>query len=175
MPICSPQVSISNVNPLFVGFEPLNRHKVNIEKPYRPPVCLLAGSGAGTINGDVTTTCVSQNVDAFDGTQESKVKYHCLNCLNEFSCYVDTAEATDKVKPSRNDLSDLKSQSCTPNGDVSNGANIVFTFISEGGVTVKVYDACSNGTCNCFHVIGGEQAQLKPCRFAYLYSNFYPF
>ena len=98
------------------------------------------------------------------------IEYHNLNCLNEFSGCVDYAEAKDKVKTSRNDSSDLKSESYTPNGDVSNGANGVFTFISEGGVTINVYDACSNGTCTCSHVIGGEPAQLKPCRFLYLYS-----
>ena len=75
-----------------------------------------------------------------------------------------------EVKIHRNDLSDLKSQACTPNGDVSNGPEIIFTFVSEEGVTVTVYDACANGTCSCSHVIGGEPAQLKPCRFLYLYS-----
>ena len=67
-------------------------------------------------------------------------------------------------------MSVSKSESCTPNGDVSNGPEIIFTFVTEGGVTVTVYDACANGTCSCSHLIGGELAQLKPCRFLYLYS-----
>ena len=58
--MCSPQVSIHHVNPPFVGLEPLKRQKVNIENACKPPVCLLADSKAGMINGDVTTTCIRQ-------------------------------------------------------------------------------------------------------------------
>ena len=57
-----------------------------------------------------------------------------------------------------------------PNGNVSNGDNVLFTFTSEEGVTINVYDACTNGSCNCIHVLGGEPTQLKPCRLVYLYS-----
>ena len=126
--------------------------------------------GAGTINGDVTASCVNDKVDAFDGSQDNKVEYRYLSYHNEFSGCNNYAEVMYEVKTHRNDLSDLKSQSCTPNGNVSNGPNVVFTFVSEGGVTVTVYDACANGTCSCSHVIGGEPVQLKPCRFLYLYS-----
>ena len=170
MPLFSPSISKSNITPPFVGFEPLKRQKVNIENACRPPVCPSADLGAGMINGDVTASCVNDKVDAFDGSQDNKVEYRNLAYHNEFSGCNNYAEAMYQVKPHRNDLSDLKSQSCTPNGDVSNGTNLVFAFVSEGGVTVNVYDACSNGTCSCSHVIGGEPAQLKPCRFLYLYS-----
>ena len=170
MPTFVPSISKSNASPPFVGFEPLKRQKVDIESACRPPVCLLAGSGAGTINGDVTTPCVNDKVNAFDGLQEYKVEYRNLTCHNEFSVCNNYAEAMYEVKNHRNNLSDLKSQAFTPNGDVSNGPKVVFTFVSEGGVTVTVYDACVNGTCSCSHVIGGEPAQLKPCRFLYLYS-----
>ena len=66
-------------------------------------------------------------------------------------------------------MSDLKSEACKPNGNGSNGNNVLFAFISEEGVTVNVYDACSNGSCNCLHFIGGKPTQLKSCRFVYLY------
>ena len=163
-------LSKSNVKPPFVGLEPLKRQKVDIESACRPPVCLTADSGAGTINGDVTVPCVNDKVDAFGGSQEDKVDYRNLTCHNEFSSPYNGNEAMYEVKNHRNDLSDSKSEPCTPNGDVSNGSEIIFTFVSEGGVTVNVYDACANGTCSCSHVIGGEPAQLKPCRFLYLYS-----
>ena len=112
MLVCSPEVPKSNVIPPFLGVVPLKRQKVNIENACRPPVSLSADSGAGTINGDVTTICVNDKVDAFDGSQKSKVEYHNFNCLNEFSGCVDYAEAIDKAKPSRNDSSDLKSETC---------------------------------------------------------------
>ena len=170
VPLYSLQTPINSVNPPVVGFEPLKRQKVNFETACRPPVCLSAYLGAGTINGDVTASCVNDKVDAFDESQENKVEYSELTYLNDFSDSVNYAEALYKVKPYRNDLSDLKSHPCTPNGDVSNGTNVVFTFVSEGGVTVNVYDACCNGNCSCSHLIGGEPGQLKPCRFLYLYS-----
>ena len=118
-----PSISKSNVTPPFVGFEPLKRQKVNIEKACRPPVCLSAGSGAGTIKGDVTASCINDKVDAFDRSQDDKVEYRKLTYLNEFSGCNNYAEAMYEVKNHRNDLSDLKWQSCMPNGDVSNGAN----------------------------------------------------
>ena len=161
-------ISKSNVEPPFVGLEPLKQQKVDIEIACRPPVCLSADSGAGTINGDVT--CVNVRADAFGGSQEYKVDYRNLTCHNEFSSHNNHAEALYDVKNCRNDLSVSKSESCTPNADVFNGPEIIFTFVSEGGVTINVYDACANGTCGCSHVIGGDPAQLKPCRFLYLYS-----
>ena len=163
-------ISKSNVEPPFVGLEPLKRQKVDIENACRPSVCLTADLGAGMINGDVTVPCVNDKADAFGGSQEYKVKYRKLTCHNEFSGSNNHAEALYDVKNCRNDLSVSKSESCTPNGDVYNGPEIIFTFVSEGGVTVNVYDACTNGTCECSYVIGGELAQLKPCRFLYLYS-----
>ena len=45
MPTYSPQVSIGNVNPPFVGIEPLKWRKANIEYACRPPVSLSADSG----------------------------------------------------------------------------------------------------------------------------------
>ena len=163
-------ISKSNVMPPFVRLEPLKRQKVDIECECRPPVCLSAGSGAGTINGDVTVPCVNDEADAFGGPQEYKVDNRILTCHNEFLRPNSQAEALYDVKNCRNDLFVSKSEVCTPNGDVSNGTEIIFTFVSEGGVTVNVYDTCANGNCSCSHVIGGEQAQLKPCRFLYLYS-----
>ena len=163
-------ISKSNVEPPFVGLEPLKRHNIDIECECRPPVCLAADSGAGTINGDVTVPCVNDKADVFGGPQEYKVDYPNLTCHNEFSGLNNYAEALYEVKNCRNDLTVSNSDFCTPNGDVSNGVEIIFTFVSEGGVTVNVYDACTNGTCSCSHVIGGEISQLKPCRFLYLYS-----
>ena len=108
VPIYSPQVSINNVNPPLVGFGPLKRPKVTVKYTCPPPVRLPADSETGTINGDVTTTCVCQNVGAIDDSQESKVDYHDLNCVNEFSGHVNHTEAIDNIKTSRNDFSDLK-------------------------------------------------------------------
>ena len=170
MPVFNPSMSKSNVTPPFVGFEPLKRQKVDIESACRSPVYLSADSGAGTINGDVTAPCVNDKVDAFGGSQEYKVEYRNLTCHNEFSGSNNCAEAMYDVKHHRNDLSGLKSEAYTPNGDVCNGPNVIFSFVSEEGVTVTDYVACANGTCSCSHVIGGEPAQLKPCRFLYLYS-----
>ena len=170
MPDSSLSISIDIVQPPFVGLEPLKRHKDSIETACTPPVCLPAGEGAGTINGDVTVPCVNDRADAFGQLPENKVDYSNLTCHNDFSNPNDHVHAMYKVKSCRNDLSVLNSDTCTPNGDVSNGVEIIFTFVSEGGVTVNVYDACANGTCKCSHVIGGEHAQLKPCRFIYMYS-----
>ena len=163
-------ISKIDVQPPFVGLEPLKRQKDDIETACRPPVCLSTGEGAGTINGDVTVPCVNDKADAFGGSQENKVDYLNLTCLNEFSSPNDHVHAMYEAKSYRNDFSVSKSESCTPNGDGSSKPEINFTFVSEGGVTVNVYDACTNGTCDCFHVIGGEYAQLKPCRFLYMYS-----
>ena len=170
VPDSSLGVTINIVQPPFVGLEPLKRQKDSIETECRPPVCLPAGEGASTINGDVTVPCVNYEADAFGEPQECKVDYHNLTCHNDFSNPNDHVHAMYEVKNYRNDLSVSDSNLCTPNGDVFNGVEIIFTFVSEGGVTVNVYDACANGTCKCSHLIGGEQAQLKPCRFLYLYS-----
>ena len=171
-PVPGSSLSISKIDiqPPFVGLEPLKRQKDDIENVCRPPVCLPAGEGAGTINGDVTVLCVNDKADAFGESQECKVDYSNLTCHNDFSSPNDHVHAMYEVKNCRNDLSVSNSDPCTPNGDVCNGAEIVFTFVSEGGVTVNVYDACANGTCRCSHLIGGEHAQLKPCRFLYMYS-----
>ena len=163
-------ISKIDVQPPFVGLEPLKRHKNDIENACRPPVCLSSGEGAGTINGDVTVPCVNDKADAFSGSHEDKVDFRKLTCHNEFLESANRSEAMYEVKSYRNDLSVSNSDPCTPNGDVSNGVEIIFTFVSEEGVTVNVYDACANGTCECSHLIGGEHAQLKPCRFLYLYS-----
>ena len=163
-------ISKSNVEPPFVGLQPLKRQKDNIEIACSPPVCLSAGPETGATNGDVTVPCVNDKADAFGGSQEYKVDFRKLTCHNEFLTSGKLAEALYDVKICRNDLSVSNSDTCKPNGDVSNGVEIIFTFVSEGGVTVNVYDACANGTCDCSHVIGGEYAQLKPCRFLHMYS-----
>ena len=170
MPDSSLSISIDIVQPPFVGLEPLKRQKDSIEAACKPPVCLTADEGAGTINGDVTVPSVNEKADAFGQFPENKVDYSNLACHNDLSSPNDHVHAMYEVKSCRNDLSVLNSDSCTPNGDVSNGVEIIFSFISEGGVTVNVFDACTNGTCECSHLIGGEYAQLKPCRFLYLYS-----
>ena len=154
MPGSSLGISKINVQPPFVGLEPLKRQKDDIESACRPPVCLSGGEGAGTINGDVTVPCVNDKVDAFGGAHDYKVEYRKLTCHNEFSSSDHLSETMYEIKNCRNDLSVSNSDSCTPNGDVSNGVEIIFTFVSEGGVTVNVYDACTNGTCSCSHVIG---------------------
>ena len=170
VPGSSLRISKIHVQPPFVGLEPLKRQKDSIETACRPPVCLSAGEEAGATNGDVTVPCVNDRADAFGQLPENKVDYSNLTCLNEFSKPNNHLHAMYEVKNSRNDFTVSKSESCTPNGDGSNGVENIFTFVSEGGVTVNVYDACANGTCKCSHLIGGEQAQLKPCRFLYMYS-----
>ena len=72
--IYSPQISMKCINPPLVGIAHPNRPKVDNKSMCTPPVGLSADSGAGTINSDVTTICVRQNVGAFDGSQESKVE-----------------------------------------------------------------------------------------------------
>lgn len=37
---------------------------------------------------------------------------------------------------------------------------------TRAGKVINVYEACFNGSCSCIHVIGGQVASLKPCRFA---------
>ena len=77
-------ISKIDVQPPFVGLEPLKRQKDSIETACGPPVCLPAGEGAGTINGDVTVPCVNDKADAFGGFLENKVDYSNLTCQNEF-------------------------------------------------------------------------------------------
>ena len=153
MPGSSLSISKIHVQPPFVGLEPLKRQNDDIETACRPPVCLPAGKGAGKINGDVTVPCVNDEADAFGGCLENKVDYPKFTCQNEFSSPNDHVHTMYEVKISRNDLSVSNSDPCTQNGDVSNGVEIIFTFVSEGGVTVKVYDACANGTCRCSHLL----------------------
>ena len=170
MPDSSLSISIDIVQPPFVGLEPLKRQKDSIETACNPPVFLSAGEKAGATNGDVTVPCVNDRADAFGQLPENKVDCSKLTCHNDFSSPNDHVHAMYEVKSCRNLLSVSNSDTCTPNGNVSNGVEIIFTFLSEEGVTVNVYDACANGTCECSHLIGGEHAQLKPCRFLYLYS-----
>ena len=59
MPENSLGITKNIVQPPLVGLEPLKRQKDSIETACRPPVCLPAGEGAGTINGDVTVSCVT--------------------------------------------------------------------------------------------------------------------
>ena len=151
-------ISKSNVKPPFVRLESLKWQEIDIDSACGPPVCLSAGAEAGTTNGDVTVPCVNDTADAFGGSQEYKVDFHNLTCQNDFSSSDNPAEALYDVKSYRNDLSVSNSESYTPNGDGYNGPEIIFTFVSEGGVMVNVYDACANGTCECSHVIGGECA-----------------
>ena len=170
MPGSSLSISKIHVQPPFVGLEPLKQQKDDIECACRPPVCLSAGKGAGTINGDVTVPCVNDKADVFGGSQENTVDYLNLTCQNDFSSPNDHVHALYEVKSYHNDLSVTISESCTPNGDVYSKPEIIFTFITEGGVIVHVYDTCANGICSCSHVIGGECTQLRSCRFLYLYS-----
>ena len=153
MPGSHLSISKIHLQPPFVGLEPLKRQKDSIETACSPPVCLSAGEEAGTTNGDVTVPCVNDSADAFGQSQECKVDYCNLTCHNVFSSPNDHIHAMYEVKSCRNGLSVLNPDPCTPNGDVSNGVEIIFTFVSEGGVTVNVYDTCANGTCRCSHSI----------------------
>ena len=47
---------------------------------------------------------------------------------------------------------------------------VLYTFTSEEGAIVNVYDSCRKGACTCDYQLSGERLQLKPCRFAYLVS-----
>lgn len=39
-------------------------------------------------------------------------------------------------------------------------------------MSIHVYDDCAKGICDCVHVIGSDNSQLKPCRFAaFLFEN----
>ena len=69
---------------------------------------------------------------------EIKVEFHDLNCINEFSARQKDANVLGDSKINCNDLSDLKSEACEPNGNGSNYGNVLFTFISEEGVTIKI-------------------------------------
>ena len=46
----------------------------------------------------------------------------------------------------------------------------LYSFTTEEGVIVKVYDECRQGICSCNYQLSGERLQLKPYRFAYLVS-----
>ena len=46
----------------------------------------------------------------------------------------------------------------------------LYSFTTEEGVIVKVYDECRQGICSCNYQLSGERLRLKPCRFAYLVS-----
>ena len=74
-----------------------------------------------------------------------------------------------ELKLSCNEVSDFKSEVCNANDSIST-KKCLFSLTSEVGVTINVYDACTNGSCDCKHVIREDKTQLKPCRFAYLYS-----
>lgn len=37
---------------------------------------------------------------------------------------------------------------------------------TKAGRVINVYEACIKGNCPCIHLIGGQVASLKPCRFA---------
>lgn len=39
---------------------------------------------------------------------------------------------------------------------------------SKKGVSISVFEHCVKGICSCKHVIGSDNAQPKPCRFAAL-------
>ena len=170
MPLNVPQVLIDSNNPPLAGKEPLKRSKVYVKNMCSPPASLRAGSGTGRINSDVTVPCVRQNVGAFDISAKNNAVIHDLNKVNNFyGSQVDYYMLGDE-RVHRKELSDLKSDSCKPNGKGSNGDNVLFTFTSEESVTVKVYGACANRSCSCLRVIRGEQTQLTPCRFVYLYS-----
>ena len=43
------------------------------------------------------------------------------------------------------------------------------TDSSPSGHAVKVFDVCANGVCSCVYNLSGDETQLKPCRFAYIY------
>ena len=82
VPINVPQ---SPINAPLVGKEPLKESKVETEKACSPPTSPTAGSEASTINGDVTATCVHQNVGALDGSAETKVEFHDFNIEKQFA------------------------------------------------------------------------------------------
>ena len=42
----------------------------------------------------------------------------------------------------------------------------VFTVDGLDSPSIKVYQSCVDGTCECVHLIGGESSQLLPCRLA---------
>lgn len=51
----------------------------------------------------------------------------------------------------------------------NDGDQLVFvTPATVNNRRVHVYNSCYAGTCSCLHVLEGERAQLKPCRFATL-------
>ena len=75
---------------------------------------------------------------------------------------VDTADRTEKF------LKGLIGQEIDKNVNVLNP--VVYTFTTEEGAIVNVYDSCRKGTCTCDYQLSGERLQLKPCRFAYLVS-----
>ena len=62
-----PHDIMNHNNPPLVGFEELKRSKVVVENACSLPTSLLADSGTGKMNGDVTASCVRQSVGAFDG------------------------------------------------------------------------------------------------------------
>ena len=74
---------------------------------------------------------------AFNIPAKTKPVFHNLNKVNEFcESHVGHYELGDE-KVHRNKFSDLKLDTCTPNGKDSNGDNVVFTFSSDEGVTVN--------------------------------------
>ena len=112
-----PHDIIKRNNPPLVGFDELKRSKVVVENACSPPTSLLANSGTGMINGDVTAFCVRQDVSAFDRSNESKVEFHNLYCKDEFSATQEDANLLGDSKIYRNDFSDLKSEACKQNGN----------------------------------------------------------
>ena len=126
---------------------------------------------------------ISRDVTASGGTQDVPSRQ-----AGEADCMVENAENIRYLKGfNSNYTSEAVEQQCGNTADrtifflkgligqesdnnVSVLNPLLYTFTSEKGAIVNVYDSCRIGTCRCDYQLSGERLQLKPCRFAYLVS-----
>lgn len=54
------------------------------------------------------------------------------------------------------------------NSVLSQDSLVAVTPISSKGISINIYDSCVRGICTCKYVLGDNETQLKPCRFASL-------
>ena len=88
---------------------------------------------------------------------------HPERCLTDFDQGIRNSNVTDTgpIQKCQEDSAGVLSK---------NGLKL-FTMESPSGNKVEVYESCVNNVCDCTYYIGDVLCQLKPCRFAAVFSG----
>ena len=126
-----------------------------------------------TSSRDVTASGSTQDIASRQGAQAdcSYEKTENSGYLQVFNSNY-TPKVVDKTCGDTFDRTDNFSKGLIGK-KIKFNANVLdplYSFTTEEGVIVKVYDECRQGICSCDYQLSGERLQLKPCRFAYLVS-----